>query len=497
MNFLRGTIIKIALPLILALSIFPGSIAQADGNSPPSASAVSLNTYGSLPVVVLNLTQSPINITVTTNSAFYSNYTFPLVAGLPGVYTATSGGSTAPLNNITRPASAVDGKTTFSLMPVAAVDAANNLSYNNNYGWMSVFNVFPSWTTPSNIQNTQYVILNGLSNEGAVATKYDAPHGYPTANGKNATAQGGSTTAYALNAAAKAKTSIVLGLNNGSTAAYSIDINSGGGAISGSLSPTDNYSILHAMHCALDVVTDCATIASGDVLGIVDYVAGLPATIGGIVNDFQNSTSSTNFTVATNQSYPTQAAGISVSASLPAGATNQTLVIQNGSDSQSLMYEVQAAANQSLPLLQQNAVFVTTWRQKPLNNSGEPLYDSSADTLFVTVLNEGIYASNQVQQYINSNNSSAQLTGGARYTPTKEQAQGTVKILEILNAIAKKNPQDVKAIIDMFGIHGKYGKIHNDPSALKSLNAELKTVLEKYKKDLPAVEQYLGKLAQK
>ena len=118
---------------------------------------------------------------------------------------------------------------------------------------------------------------------------------------------------------------------------------------------------------------------------------------------------------------------------------------------------------------------------------------NGADTLFVVVLNQGVYASNQIQQYINN----SQMAGGAKYQPTKAQAEDSAKILGILTAISKQNPQDAKLILDLFGVRGKFGQLKNDPAALKQLNVQLRTVLEKYKNQHPALGQYLSKLAQK
>ena len=77
MYFAKQTLLRIALPVALALSLVSGNVVQADPPSPlpvsnpPSATSDALNTYGSFPVVVLNLTQSPINLNISTNSANY------------------------------------------------------------------------------------------------------------------------------------------------------------------------------------------------------------------------------------------------------------------------------------------------------------------------------------------------------------------------------------------------------------------------------------------
>ena len=82
-----------------------------------------------------------------------------------------------------------------------------------------------------------------------------------------------------------------------------------------------------------------------------------------------------------------------------------------------------------------------------------------------------------------------------KYKPTKAQAADSWKLLGILTAMAKNNPQDAHYIVEMFGIHGKYDKMKKDPNAVRSMHEELKAIFEKHKKDLPAIEQYLEKLA--
>src|SRR5665647_1520223 len=100
MQFFRTTIFRLGLSLVLALSAVSGTAAATDGAppTPPTATSVALNTYGSLPIVVLNLTQSPINMTISTNSGSYGA-ALPIAAGLPGVY-YPSNGTTPVFNNI-------------------------------------------------------------------------------------------------------------------------------------------------------------------------------------------------------------------------------------------------------------------------------------------------------------------------------------------------------------------------------------------------------------
>ncbi len=517
MYFSKQTILRIALPIALALSLVSGNVVQADPPSPlpvsnpPSATSVALNTYGSLPVVVLNLTQSPINFNVSTNSTNYGS-ALPLAAGLPGVYYPQSNGATATFNNIVNPSSAVNGTTTASLMPAVTSIAQStastyDITVNNNYDWMSLFTVFPSWSKPASYSNVQFVAMNKFeviagtpgTPLGAAAYSFNALAGYPRSDAKDSTAKGYYTTANVLNADSPVTTSINLNLlpAGGQAATYKININSLGGASSGKVpSGANGWSILGLMHSVLDVVTDVATIASGDPLGIADYIAGIPATIDGIVTDVQNGSANANITTDTN--YPAKSAGINVSATATFSDTNGEKLVAYEGDSQSLIYEVQGADGTyaKLPLIQQNAVMITTWRQKPADNYGVELNVNSADTLFVTVLNNGVYASNQVQKYINQQPNSA-MSSAAKYKPTKAQAADTLKILGILTAMAKNNPQDANYIVEIFGIRGNYDKMKHDPNAVKTMNQELKAIFEKHSKALPAIEPYLSKLAQK
>ena len=440
---------------------------------------------------------------------------------MPGVYLAGSNGTTPMFNNITTPGSTANASLTplATIAPLGSTGAKapvdpkvapiDDIVFSNNFGWVSLFTVFPSWTTPAAYNNVQYVSLNNFGDAakgqpaapvGAAAYQYNVLAGWPSGNGKNAMTKGDYTSAKALNGAEAAKTYLSLSLQNGGgiTQVIGINIDSAGAATPSNVTPTNNFSIAKAIASTLDVVTDAVVFSTGDVMGIIDFIGGIPATIEGVVAEVGNSTNP-NYYITTDKKYPAQSKGISVAASLNnyynSTFSTETLVAVSG-DSQSLMYEIQSS-NNDLPLAQQNAVFITTWRPKPVDNYSTVLNVNGADTLFITILNEGIYASTQIQQDLNGSGQSTQMAGGARYTPTKAQAQDSTKILAILTAISKTHPQDIKTVIELFGVHGKYGKLKNDPTALKSVRAELKAIFEKHSKEIPAIEPYLAKLAQK
>ena len=501
MHFLKGAIFRVVLPLVLALSLFPVTGARAASATPP-ANSVELNTYGSLPVILLNLTQSAVDVTISTNSSFYSMYragnptTFPLAIGLPGIYNAGS----SSMANIAN--SNAISQSNASLNPLGSLQS-NNFTFSNNYDWMSLFTVFPSWTAPGSYSNMQYVALSNVVNVGAAANSYGVISGYPSGNGKNATVTGDFTTGSVLNAAQPAVTSINLNLRNvpapGSEAitygaTYTAAINSMGAGTPGNPpSGLTAASILGALHSILDIITDCATLASGDPLGIADYIAGVPATIEGMVDN-----ASTNAYTTTDANYKAASAGIFVTAAATFNqAFPQTFIPYTGNsytgDSQSQIFEV-STTSPSLPLALQNYVAITTWRQTPSNTGSTER--TSADTLIVTILNNGVYTSNQVQQYLNSSSASS-ATGATRYKPTREQSQDTLNFLTILTALSKNHPQDATAIMKLFGMQGTYPAIKHDPSALRNLNIELKAIFEKHKTELPAIAPYLAKLEKK
>jgi hypothetical protein len=178
MNFSPNAVLRVALSMMLGFSLISGSIAKADAPSPlpvsnpPAATSVALNTFGSLPVVVLNLTQSPINLNISTTSTSYGTGQanlgpLPLAAGLPGVYYPQSNGTTATFNNIVKPSAPVSGTSSASLMPaVTSITSSSPSSYNivvsNNYDWMSLFTLFPSLSKPGHYYNVQYVAINNF-----------------------------------------------------------------------------------------------------------------------------------------------------------------------------------------------------------------------------------------------------------------------------------------------------------------------------------------------
>lgn len=323
--------------------------------------------------------------------------------------------------------------------------------------------------------------------------------GYPSTDG----IKGATTTAQVQTMQGSSTASINLSLyDNGlsNPDMFYININSLGGATA---SQPSNFRWGTAMWDALgdiiDILCDISSVATADPIGIAAMIYGLSDTVAAAGTALVDN-------AAPNAFYGATYNGINVSATAgiqPPPGTQMLLppsfALIEG-DNQGLLYQAQSAGlpGQSfmslLPLSQQNWLLVTTWRPVVPNTGMGTNQLSSSDLLIVAVLNNAVYTANQTQQYVNNSAQVQSTTARKLYKPTREQAEDSMKILEILTAISKKSPQDAQFIIDSFGVHGKYEQIKHDPVALKNLHIELKNILGKHKNALPAITPYLQKL---
>ena len=481
MCFAKGFIRNFALPLAFAFAVMSGGVAQADTpTTPPAAgTAVQLQTYGVLPVMVMNLTQVPINFNVSTNqAAAYTKGNVPIAIGLSGVAYPQAGGTTPLFSNPTTPTTTPNGASNASLQPVAAASGAAS---NTNFSFVNAFALFPSWSGTVNFPGTAYVPYT-YGNGGA--SMGGTPGSQETGNYYNYTQQ----VAYGQSMANASTTSINLNpVSSNSTplAGYVININSLGGATSSYQAQQSTFPPQQDwVEDILTLLVDIETIAEPSPIGIADMVYGIYKSI----KEMLDSGSETY----TNAPYPATYKGINVTASMAAGYNGLTLPLTSGNSSY-LVYETNAANPGGTPALeQQNAVILYTWRTSPQNTSTSER--NSADTLVVMVINQGVYAANQMQQSLN--NVSPAKVGAAKlqYKPSKEQSEDSFKLLAILDEISKKNPQDAKKLIDTFGLRGQYDKVKHDPNAQASVKKTLREIFEKHRSEIPAIEHYLEKL---
>ena len=430
--------------------------------------------------MVMNLTQSPINFNVSTNqAAAYTKGNSPIAIGLSGVAYPQSGGTSPLFSNPTTPSIAPNDAENPSLQPVASASGAAS---NTNFSFVNAFAMFPSWSGTVNFPYTSYVpytYANGGANMGGT------PGSQETGNYYNYT----STTAYGQSMANASTCTINLSLVSGggtTLPGYVININSLGGATSSYQAQQSTFPPQQDwVEDILTLLVDIETIAEPSPIAVVDMVYGIYKTIKEMLDSGSES--------YTNAPYPATYKGINVTAALAAnGSSGLTLPLTSGNSSY-LVYETNPVNSASvLPLEQQNSVIVYTWRTSPQNTSTNER--NSADTLVVMVVNQGVYAANQMQQCLN--HVSLPKAGAAKlqYKPSREQAEDSLKLLAILEKIAKKSPQDAKKLIETFGLHGQYGRVKHDPNAQAGIKKALKEVFEKHRSEIPAIEHYLAKL---
>lgn len=480
MCFFKGNVLKVVLPLVLALSLFTGTFAEAAAVPP-----VQLQTYGVLPVMVINLTQSPINYNISFNTAAssYSAANAPVAIGLHGWSYITSGNSTAMFSNPFTPNSTPSGVTNPSLNPAvySAPGTTPVYSPNQNFSFVNTFALFPSWSGTVSFPGTYY--SSAYVNPGA--TTLGATLG-PNGNVINNIGPT-NTTAFgqSMNNPSVCNINLnVQGTNGASVSTYQVQINSLGGETSAYQPAQSNGIPQNWWSSALGIIGDIDSLATFDPVAIWTSILGITDTINGISASYN-----TNPNV-TNAPYPAKSKGIEVAAGASGLPTGATFTASYGTSDYSL-YEVNSSS--PVPLELQNGVFFVTWRQPgPPNGSTGSRW--STDNLVVILLNQGVVSANQAQQFLN-NNAPTQSEG--HYKPTKEQAEDSLKILGILTDISKKSPQDAQKIVDLFGFNGQYAKIKNEPNAVASTKEKLMEVLEKYRKEFPVIEQYLAKLAQR
>ena len=455
--------------------------------------------------MVLNLTQSGMNIGLSTNQAtVYSSGGFPLAAGPFGVVYQGS----AKQNKLPNVKDLSGSNNYFSTQP-AIIASGTGYTYQNPSSFLSPFVMFPSWTANyaatgnyagNQVTQLQYLTSSNASNAGAVVVNSTISGGYPSTDGLKGTV----TTAHVQTMQGSSTTTITLTLPDGmfgSNDVFSVNINSLGGTVT---TPPINVNWGAAMWDVLgkiiDILCDISSVREKDPVGIAAMIYGMSDSINAAGTALVDNAAPNTFYGATYN-------GINVSATAniqnPPGVFMgaPSLVLKEG-DVQGLLYQVQAQgsgidnASSILPLSQQNRLLITTWRPVVPNTGMGGNQLSSSDLLIVAVLNNAVSAANATQQYIN-NSAQVQSTAGRKiYQPTPEDAKDSMKILEILTVISKKNPKDAQFIIDSFGVHGKYEKIRHDPVALKNLHIELKNILSKHKNELPAITPYLQKLEQ-
>lgn len=472
----------LALIILIVSVVLSGGVAQADspGTPPPAGTAVQVQTYGVLPVMLMNLTQSPINFNISTNqsAAYTTKANVPIAIGLSGVAYPQAGGATPLFSNPTTPFVLPSGATNASLQPVAAASGAAG---NTNFSFVNAFAMFPSWSSAVNFPGTTYVPYTYASGGASMG---GTPGSQETGLYNNYAQQ----AAYGQSMAATSTSTINLNPVSSSGASlpgYSININSLGGATSAYQAQQSTFPPKQDwVEDVLTLLVDIETIAEPTPIGVADMVYGIYKSIKEMLDSGSES--------YTNAPYPATYKGINVTAALAGNAGALTFPLTSGNSSY-LVYETTPAnTTTTLPLEQQNTVVVYTWRTSPQNTSTNER--NSADTLVVMVINQGVYAASQMQQTLNNNAPAQAGAAKLQYKPSKEQAQDSLKLLAILGKISQKSPQDAKQLMDAFGLHTKNAKPSHAPNVQAGNRKTLREVLEKHRSVMPEIEHYLAKL---
>jgi len=491
MHFTKGTksISKFVL-MFFALIVFSGALTQSSAAA-PTPTPIQVQTFGTLPVMVFNFTQSAITINLVPSlSNVYTSAGFPMGVGLSGVYYVDQGTGMAPVPSLTNPR--INGLSPF---------VTNGNQYNANNDFMQMFTLFPSWsaTSANSAAMRDCTMVSGgqpSANTAGVIVKYADYNNYTMNKGSNA------GTLYAHDSANPSSTAIKLSLVDpaiGSKfASYDININNLGKGTSAFQAEPANASPDY-LQTMLEIAIDAESIITGDPLGIIAIFAGIPATVQNISEAVNNNAFNSVYKFPDKN--PVSSKGVTVLAANDPTFTGGGTVTYNKGDSDSSLYNVLSDPNDpqsyaNLPLPQQNFVYVRTFRQAPPSNGGATQL-SSADLLMVFVVNEAVYSANQTQQLINNPSPALRVAAKAPYKPTKAQAEDSLKILKIITDIHKANPQDAKQLIAMFGTQGTYKNSKKDAVALGKIKIQLIEIFEKHKKDLPAINEYLTKLHQK
>ena len=152
MCFFKGTVLKVVLPLVLALSLLAGA------------------------------------------AAAYTNANAPVAIGLHGWSTITNN-ATAMFNNPTTPLTPPSGASNSSLSPVVTVAPGSSASTANpNWSFMNAFAMFPSWNTTVSFPNTYYA--NFPSASGSSLRSFGATPGPQLNSGVPGWYTTSSATAY-------------------------------------------------------------------------------------------------------------------------------------------------------------------------------------------------------------------------------------------------------------------------------------------------------------
>ena len=472
-----------------------------------------VNTYGVIPVYMFNFTPAAMNVQFNEGSTTESNYKsmqWPLAIGLSGsVYSFPVGGNAhSMLSNINTPRTAPSEPTVFkqaSLAPYVSVNGepynASNpppadaaWSFSNNYGFANIFAWFPSRTgwlsTP--------LTLNSYGSGDHVGALSVATSGSTMQSSNFASVQ-----SMALpNSQDNGYGYLAITVNDGQKyyqnypANYSIAArNMGPGApVQGVASGNLLLSVLSSIYASGAFVENNSnsSVPQGNFGSSMQAAVGSIAQVGNFASQLQKKLSNNSYldSVAGAASY----SGIGI---VPYYYQGQ--IIDNDATA---MVQYTTLAKQSIPLIDDNYFLSCTFRQPGPNgvNGGY----STADSLYVAIINNAVVASQQAayfiantnsQDYINNiknsaagNNASAPLMLATTRSPQSVDIKRSGRILGWLFAMEKNDPGALRVMLDNFGVSGKFAAAGNDKSQLQQIKTEILALLKKNIAQFPALQ---------
>ncbi|MCX7971066.1 MAG: hypothetical protein N3A57_05845, partial [Negativicutes bacterium] len=152
---MRTKISCLALLVLVAAVVTAGI---ADASPGPNANTIQLQTYGELPVVMINLTPYPATVTLCQqNWQMYQNS--PVAIGATGLYYQTSA-APVPINGLGGPGTPALAP---AVNPITDQTTSTD-SWISNSPFINHFLWFPTWTNYNQIGYTQLVQISSLSN---------------------------------------------------------------------------------------------------------------------------------------------------------------------------------------------------------------------------------------------------------------------------------------------------------------------------------------------
>ena len=462
----------ITMVVIVAFLISDSCVAT----TPPSDTAIQVQTYGVLPTIFLNLTTLPAYVFVSPPPS--STPGLPLAAGLTGIL--THGTQESYLTGVGSPGVipanfSVPGNA--SLQPaVISTDGGKTFSYSPHPYSTNMTALFPSWNSTKPLLNNPNPIVTGSgyyeypSDTSVVGGIIQYPPAPINGLASNAATTGMvNYSATSINVAIPYAESNEPDFHN-----YSVLITSLGLAESGSqLTPPNSTNAIADVFNGIDcVVTDVGAALTADPVAIAAAAIGTYNTIQQMSANVYNG--------QITNAYPAAYLGVTVAgfgnsasqAALWVLPSESTMYLIEG-DNSSLLYQPQITPYTGWE--DDNYLIIVNYRQK-FANTGTAT-PTSSDTLIIALVNENVYQAAKAATL-------TKLTGKAR-------AEESARLIGVFGQITKESIFDKAKIARIVGFGAPVSNARCSEQQKQNAATALKALLNKYRTRIPEI----GKLA--